>query len=242
VRHERAERAVPAFCLVECRAEIGGALLQDRPDEFLVRDDACLYEVITQFLISRPVKVIGQQVVTEHEFARYAQDGEDDRGHPAAAVLPAGAVVEPGQSPGNAQQPQRGAEHLSLPGIGDEPPVDLHHERGRPPVTELAPLQVIVAARDDLVHPGQVPAGHRHANRRQRPRQPVGPGDQHLARCAEVDHGTQVEPGEHRQIGIGQRMQRVPAVQPSPDHAGSVCRPVAPDVAHVDRTVQLYMP
>jgi hypothetical protein len=65
----RGERAVPAFCLVERRFEIGGALVEDRTDKFLVRDDACLDQVITQFLIPRPMKVIGQQVVTEHEFS-----------------------------------------------------------------------------------------------------------------------------------------------------------------------------
>jgi hypothetical protein len=96
VAHERRERAVPAFCLVERRLEIGRALLEDRPEEFLVRDNACLNEVITKLLIPRPVKVIGQQVIAEHELPGYAENGEDDRGHPAAAVLPAGAVIKPG--------------------------------------------------------------------------------------------------------------------------------------------------
>jgi len=130
VSHERGEGAVPAFCLVECRLKIGGALLEDRPDKLLVRDNACLYEVETQLLIPRPVKVIGQQVVAEHDLAGYAKEREDDRGHPAAAVLAPGTVIQPGQPPRDAQQPQRGAEHLPLPVVSDETPVDLHHERG----------------------------------------------------------------------------------------------------------------
>jgi hypothetical protein len=204
VAHERRERAVTAFRLVERRLKIGRALLEDRPEKLLVRDDACFDEVITKLLIPRPVKVIGQQVVAEHEFPGHTQDGEDDRGHPAAPVLPARTVVQRGQPAGKAQQPQRRAERFPLPWIADKTPVDLHHQRGRPPVAEFAPLKVVVTAGDDLVDDGQVPAGHRHGDRCQTARQPVRPGDQHLARRPEVDHRAQLKLRDRDQVGPGQ--------------------------------------
>jgi len=242
VRHERGERAVPAFSLVEGRAEVGGTLLQDRPDQLLVGDQAGLEQVITQFLVAGPVQVVGQQVVADHGFARYAKNSQHDRGHPAAAVLAAGAVIQRGQRAGTAQQPQRGAEHLPLPRISHEPPVDVHHQRGGAAIAEFAPLPGVVRAGDDFVHPGQIPAGHRHGYRCHAARQPVLAADQYLARRAEVDDGAQVQRGDGSQIRVGQRGQRVPPVQAAAGHGSRVAGPVPADVAHVDRAVQFNPP
>jgi membrane dipeptidase len=151
-------------------------------------------------------------------------------------------VVKRGQPSGSAQQPQRGTEHFPLPRIGDETAVDLHHEGGRAPVAEFAPLPPVVAAGDDLVHPGQVPAGHRDGDRGQAAGQPVRPGDQHLAERTEVDHGAQPQRGDRGQVRIGQRVQRVTTVEAAAGHGGRIRGPVPADVTHVDRTVQLHVP
>jgi len=136
------------------------------------------------------VEVVGQQVVAEHQFARYAERREDDGGHPSGTVLAAGAVVEQGQSAGRADQPQRGPERLALPGVGDEPAVHLDHERGGAPAAEFTPLPLVVAAGDEFVDGAEVAATDRQVSVFDGEGQAIVPADQDLARGPEVDHGT----------------------------------------------------
>jgi len=112
-------------------------------------------------------------------------------------------VVEQGQPPGRAQQPQRGPEGLALPGVGDEPPVHLDHERGGAPAAELALLPLVVAAGDELVDGAEVAAADRQVSVFDGEGQVVVPAEQELARGPEVDHGTQPEPVEPFEVGAG---------------------------------------
>jgi hypothetical protein len=184
------------------------------------------------------VEVVGQQVVAEHQLARYAERGEHDGGHPPGAVLAAGAVVEQGQLPGRAQQPQRGPEGLSLPGVGDEPAVHLDHERGGAPAAELTPLPFVVAAGDELVDGAEIAAADRQVSVLDGEGQAVVPAEQDLARDPEVDHGPQPEPVEPLHVGAGQLAERVAAVQPTADHFRPAHDPVTADVPHVHRAVE----
>jgi len=89
VRQEDAERWVRAVRLVERRAQIGGALFHDRPQQLGIVHDPGLDQVQAELLVPRAVEVVGQQVVPQHELARYADRGEHDSGHPPGAVLAA---------------------------------------------------------------------------------------------------------------------------------------------------------
>jgi len=184
------------------------------------------------------VEVVGQQVVAEHQLTRYAERGEHDGGHPPGAVLAAGAVVEQGQPPGRAQQPQRASERLALPGVGDEPPVHLDHERRGAPAAELALLPLVVAAGDELVDGAEVAAADRQVGVFDGEGQLVVPGEQDLARSPEVDYGTQPEPVEPFEVRAGQLAERVAAEQPAADHFRPAHDAVAADVPHVHRAVE----
>jgi len=184
------------------------------------------------------VEVVGQQVVAEHQLARHAERGQHDGGHPSGAVLATGAVVEQGQPAGRAQQPQRGPERLSLPWVGDEPAVHLDHERGGPAAAELAPLALVIAARDELVDGTEVAAADRQVSVFDGEGQVVVPAEQDLARCPEVDHGTQPEPVEPFGVGTGQLAERVAAEQPAADHLRPADAAVAADVPDVHRAVE----
>jgi hypothetical protein len=184
------------------------------------------------------VEVVGQQVVAEHQFTRHAECGQHDGGHPSGAVLAAGAVVEQRQPPGRAQQAQRGPERLALPEVGDEPAVHLDHERGGPPAAELAQLALVIAARDELVDGAEVAAADRQVSVFDGEGQVVVPAEQDLARCPEVDHGTQPEPVEPFGVGTGQMAERVTAEQPAAHHLRPAHDAVAADVPHVHRAVE----
>jgi len=163
VRQERAERRVPAIHLLERRVQVGGALLQDRPQQLGIVHHPGRNQVEAELLVSRPVEVVGQQIVPQHELARHAQGGMHDGGHPPRPVLAAGAVVEQRQPPRRAGQAQRRAEGFPLPPVRHEAAVDLHHETGRAPAAEFPALPVVVAAGDQLVQRPEVAAAHRQA-------------------------------------------------------------------------------
>jgi len=184
------------------------------------------------------VEVVGQQVIAEHQLARHAERGEDDGGHPSGAVLAAGAVVEQGQPPGRAQQPERGPERLPLPGVGDEPAVYLDHELGGAPAAEFAPLSLVVAAGDELVDDAEVTAADRQVSVFDGEGQAIVPAQQDLARGPEVDHGAQPEPVEPLNVRAGQLAERVATVEPATDHLRPAHDPVAADVPHVRRAVE----
>jgi hypothetical protein len=166
-------------------------LLHDRPQQLRIGHDPGLDQVVPELLVIRPVEVVGQQVVPQHEFARHTERGEHDCGHPPGPVLPARAVVQQRQPPGRARQPERGTERLPLPLVRHKPAVDLDHELGRAPVAEFAPLSRVAAAGDQLVDRAEVAAAHRQADELDTERQPVRAGQQDLARRPEVDHRAQ---------------------------------------------------
>jgi hypothetical protein len=209
VRQERAERGIPAVHLFERRTQVGGALFHDRPQQLGIVDDPGPDQVEAELLVSRAVEVVGQQVIPEYEFARHAEGGEHDRGHPPGPVLAPGAVVQQRQTPGRARQAQRGAEGLPLPPVRHEPAVDLHHQQGRAPVAELPALPVMVAAGDQLVERPEVAAAHRQAGEFNAIGQPVRPAEQDLPRRPEVDDGPQpelIEPGHVRRGELAERV------------------------------------
>jgi hypothetical protein len=238
VPHEPAERPVTPFRFLERRAQVGGALLHDRPQQVGVGHDPGLDQVVAELLVLGAVEVVGQQVVPQHQLARHAERGEHDRGHPPGPVFPARAVVQQRQPPARAHQPHRGAERLSLPRVRHEAPVDLHHQRSRPPVAEFGPLPIVVAAGDQLVDRAEVAAADRQADQFDPERQPVRARQQDLARRPEVDHDTQPEPLEPFHVGAGQPAERVAAEQPPAADLQAVAGPVATDVPHVHRAVE----
>jgi len=150
-------------------------------------------------------------------------------------------VVEQGQPPRRAQQPQRGAERLPLPGVGDEPAVYLDHERGGPAAAELALLALVVAAGDELVDGPEVAAADRQGSELHAVGQPVVAAQQDLARRPEIDHGAQPEQVEPLHVGAGQLAERVAAEQSAAHHLGPVHAPVPADVPHVHRAVEGYV-
>jgi len=99
IGQEPAERAVPAVRLLERGTQVGGALLEHGPKQFGIGHDPGLDQVEAELLVTGPVKVVGEQVIAEHQFARHPEGGEHDGGHPARPVLAAGAVVEQRQPP-----------------------------------------------------------------------------------------------------------------------------------------------
>ena len=151
-------------------------------------------------------------------------------------------MVEQGELPGRAHQPQRQAERLALPPIGHERAVNPHHERGGPAVAELAALPLMVTAGDDLVDRAQVPAADRQVHRFDPGGQPVGAAEQDLARCPEVDDGTQPELAQPFGIGRGELAERVATQQPPAHDLEAMSVPVAADVPHVDRAVEHNVP
>jgi hypothetical protein len=72
--------------------------------------------------------------------------------------------------------------------------------------------------------------------------QPVVAAEEHLARCPEVDDGTQPEPAEPFGISGGELAERVAAEQPPAHDLEPVRVPVAADVPHVDRAVEHDVP
>jgi hypothetical protein len=86
--------------LLERGAQVRGAQLEDGPEQLRVGHDPGLDQVEAELLVTRAVEVVGQQVVAEHQFARHAERGQHDGGHPPGTVLAAGAVVEQGQPAG----------------------------------------------------------------------------------------------------------------------------------------------
>jgi len=138
-------------------------LLKDRPQQLGIVHDPGGDQVKAELLVSRPVEVVGQQVIPQHELARHAEGGMHDGGHPPGPVLAAGAVVEQRHPPRRADQAQRRAEGFPLPPVRHETAVDLHHETGRAPVAEFPALPVVVAAGDQLVERPEVAAAHREA-------------------------------------------------------------------------------
>jgi hypothetical protein len=238
VGQERAERRIPAVHLLERRTEVGGALLQDRAQQLGIIHDPGLDQVKAELLVPRPVEVVGQQVVPQHELARHAQGGMHDGGHPPGAVLAAGAVVEQRQPPRRADQAQRRAEGLPLPPVRHETPVDLHHEQGRAPVAEFPALALMVAPGDQLVQRSEVAAAYREADELDAVRQPVRAAEQDLPRRPEVDDGPQPEPIEPLHVHGGELAERVAAENPAPPYFEAVRGQVAADVPHVHRAVQ----
>jgi len=184
------------------------------------------------------VEVVGQQVVAEHQLARHPEGGEHDGGHPPGPVLAARAVIEQRQPPGRAQQPQRGAERLPLPGVGHEPAVHRGHERGGAPVAEFAPLALVVTAGDELVDGLEVAAADRQVSEFDAVRQPVVAADQDLAGAPEVDDGAQPQAVEPFHVAVGQAAERVAAEQPPARDLRPVDATVAADVPHVHRAVE----
>jgi hypothetical protein len=69
VGQEPAERSVTPVRLLERGAQVGGALLEDRPQQLGIGHDPRLDQVHAEFLVARAVEVVGQQVVAEHQFA-----------------------------------------------------------------------------------------------------------------------------------------------------------------------------
>jgi hypothetical protein len=238
VRQERAERRVPAVHLLERRAQVGGALLQDGPQQLGIVDDPGGDQVKAELLVSRPVEVVGQQVVPQHKLARHAEGGMHDGGQPPGPVLAAGAVVEQRQPPRRADQAQRRAERFPLPPVRHETAVDLRHEPGRAPAAEFPALPLVVAAGDQLVERPDVAAGHREADDLDAVRQPVRAAEQDLSRRPEVDDGPQPEPIEPFHVRGADLAERVAAEQPVPPDLEPVGGPVAADVAHVHRAIQ----
>jgi hypothetical protein len=147
-------------------------------------------------------------------------------------------VVEQRQSARRADQPQRGPERLPLPGVRDEPAVNVHHERGRAPAAEFAPLPVLVAAGDELEDGPEVAAADRQASEFYAGGQPVIAAEQHLARGAEVDDGAQPEPVEPLHVGSGQLAERVAAEQSAAYDLQPVRAAVTADIPHVHRAVE----
>jgi hypothetical protein len=238
VRQEGTERRVPALHLLEGRTQIGGALLEDRPQQLRIVHHPGLNQVEAELLVSRPVEVVGQQVVPQHEFARHAEGGVHDRGHPPGPVLAAGAVVQQRQAPRRADQAQRGAEGLPLLPVRHETAVDLRHDPGRAPVAEFPALPVMVAAGDQLVQRPEVAATHRQAGQLNTGRQAVRSAEQNLPRRPEVDDDPQPEPIEAPHVRGRQLAERVTAVQPPAPDLEPVHGPVAADIPHVQRAVQ----
>lgn len=148
---EPAERPVPAVRLLERRAQVGGALLENGPQQLGVPHDPGLDQVKPELGVTGAVQVVGQHVVAQHEFARHAQGGQHNGGQPAGSVLAARAVVEQRQPAGRADEPQRSAERQSLPRVGHERAVQLGHERGGPTVAKFGALPFVVTAGDELV-------------------------------------------------------------------------------------------
>ena len=150
-------------------------------------------------------------------------------------------MVEQRQPPGRAYQPQRGSERLPLPGVGHEPAVHLGHERGGAPVTEFAPLPLMVAAGDELVEGPEVAAAYRQVGGFDAVGQPVIAAEQDFAGGPEVDDGAQPEPVEPLDVGAGQLAERVAAEQPAAGDFQPVNAAVAADVPHVHGAVEGHM-
>ena len=233
-----AERTVPPVRLFERGAQVGGALLEDGPEEFGVGHDPGLDQVEAELGVAGPVEVVGQQVVPEHQLARHPERRQHDGGHPPGAVLAGRAVVEQRQPPGRAHQPQRGAERLPLPGVRHEPAVHLGHERRGAPVAEFAPLLFVVAAGDELAEGTEVAAADRQVSEFDAVGQPVVAAQQDLARAPEVDDGAHPEPVEPVDVAAGQLAERVAAEQPAASDFEAVDAPVAADVPHVHRALE----
>jgi hypothetical protein len=151
-------------------------------------------------------------------------------------------VVEQGELSRRAHQPQRQAERLALPRVGHERAVNPHHERGGPPVAQFPALPLVVAAGDDLVDRAEVPAADRQVHIVDPAGQPVVAAEQDLARCPEVDDGTQPELGQPFGVGRGEVVERVAAQEPPAHDLEAVGVPVAADVPHVDRALERDVP
>jgi len=217
-------------------------LLQDRPQQLGIGHDPGLDQVEAELGVPGAVEVVGQQVVAQHELARHAEGGEHDGRHPAGSVLAAGTVVEQREPARRAQQPQCHAERLPLPPVGHEPAVYPHHERGSLPVAEFSALPLVVAAGGDLVDRPEVTAADRQVHRFDPVGQPVAAAEQDLAGCPEVDDGAQPELIKPFGIGRGELAERVAAEQPPAHDLEATGVPVAADVPHVDRAVELDVP
>jgi len=186
-------------------------LLEDGPQQLGIPHDPGLDQVEPELGVTGAVQVVGQQVVAQDELTRHAHGGQHDGRHPPGSVLAAGAVVEKRQLAGRADQPQRGAECLTLPRVGHERAVHPGHERGGLPVAEFGALPFVVAAGDELVDRLEVAAADRQVRAFDPFRQPIRAAEQDLARRPEVDDGAQPELIEPGGIRGGELTERVAA-------------------------------